>query len=214
MYTPPAFPAIETPPQEANRPSFEKCLASWKWAVSGKKAGAWPQEIMAASLAEFINWQSQLMQAKIDANKHGYQCQFNKGGSKSGCCAAWVVANGHTFKIAYTATKTTRSQAVTQTSREAYAALDLGPKCEAVARVAIRLGLCTDNEVAREIGMVPSLVSARRNDIEKAGGIVVDGQRYSLKMEGSKVDGVTGRRANTWALMADVGNVRQIQLFQ
>ena len=133
-----------------------------------------------------------------------------------------ITENGFSFRAgAYTFTvlppgkaKTTRSQAVTQTSREAYAALDLGPKCEAVARVAIRLGLCTDNEVAREMGMVPSLVSARRNGIEKAGGIVVDGQRYSLKMEGSKVDGVTGRRANTWALMADVGNVRQIQLFQ
>lgn len=196
------------------QPSFNQHLASWKWAVSGKKAGTWPQEIMAASFEEFENWQRQLAQAKIDANNHGYPCQFNKGGSKSGRCAAWVVSNGHTLKIAYTAAKTTRPQKVTQTSREAYAALDLGPKCEAVARVAIRLGVCTDNEVARELGMVPSGVSARRNDIEKAGGIVVDGKRYTLRMDGSKVDGVTGRRANTWALTAEVERGAQTAMFQ
>ena len=195
------------------QPSFNQHLASWKWAVSGKKAGAWPQEIVASSIEEFENWQRQLAQAKIDANNHGYPCHFNKGGSKSGRCAAWVVANGHTLKIAYTAAKTTRPQRVTATSREAYAALDLGPKCEAVARVAIRLGVCTDNEISRELGMVPSLVSARRNDIEKAGGIVVDGQRYAPRMEGAKIDFVTGRRANTWALTAEVARAMQGELF-
>ena len=105
------------------QPSFNQHLASWKWAVSGKKAGTWPQEIMAASFDEFENWQRQLAQAKIDANNHGYPCQFNKG-SKSGRCAAWVVANGHTLKIAYTSAKTTRPQKVTATSREAYHTTD------------------------------------------------------------------------------------------
>lgn len=132
-----------------------------------------------------------------------------------------ITENGFSFRAgAYSFTvlppskaKTTRPQKVTATSREAYAALDLGPKCEAVARVAIRLGVCTDNEVARELGMVPSGVSDRRNDIEKAGGIVVDGKRYALRMEGSKIDGVTGRRANTWALRAEVERGAQTAMF-
>lgn len=97
--------------------------------------------------------------------------------------------------------KVTKKTNVTDTSRDAYKTVDLGERCEEVARAAIRLGVCTDNDVAREIGMPANLVSGRRNNIEDAGGITIDGVIYVLKMSGvAKRDPVTKRSGNVWFL--------------
>ena len=197
------------------QPSFHQCLTAWKFSVVGKeKAAQWPAEITADSIEQFSLWQKELLATKIEAGKHGHACQFNKGGTSSGRMAAWIVANGYTLKIVYTAGK--RRQAVTQTSREAYKTVDLGERCEAVARAAIKLGVCTDREVARAIGMDASSVSARRNDIEQALGITIDGVHYMVRVEGSRVDAVTRRRGNTWALVGVSGGVEaaQTELFK
>ena len=181
-------------------PSFAQHLTAWKFAVKGQKHPPLPIEIVATTLDEFQNWQAQHMQKKIAANKAGYHCQFNKGGTKSGRMAAWITSGGFTLKIAFTA-KTKRPQAVTETSRAAYRTVDLGERCEAVARAAIKLGLCTDNEVGREIGMPANLVSGRRNNIEDAGGITIDGVIYVVKMSGvAKRDEITKRSGNVWFL--------------
>ena len=164
-------------------PSFAQHLTAWKQAVAGQKHPPLPLEIIATSQKEFLNWQAQLQGAKIAANKAGYDCSFSKGAMRSGRMAAWVVSYGHTLKIAFTAVKAKRAQAVTQTSRDAYKTVDLGERCEAVARAAIKLGVCTDNEVGREIGMPANLVSGRRNNIEDAGGITIDGVVYVVKKE-------------------------------
>jgi hypothetical protein len=193
-------------------PSFHQCLTAWKFSVSGKSTWQWPAEIQADSIEQFEMWQKTLADTKVQANKNGFACQFNKGGSKSGRCAAWVVSNGHTLKIAYVA-PTKRKQAVTETSREAYKTVNLGERCEVVAREALRLGVCTDNEVARSLGVPPSSVSARRNNIEDAQGITLDGKQYALRMEGSKIDEVTGRRANTWQLVEVAEAGRQVSMF-
>jgi hypothetical protein len=89
-------------------------------------------EITAIDLDEFQNWQRQLLQTKIDAHKVGHLCEFNKGGTASGRCAAWIVCNGHTLKIVFNA-KAKRPQAVTQTSREAYHNIDFETSRGAVA---------------------------------------------------------------------------------
>lgn len=104
------------------QPSFYQHLAAWKWAVAGQKSAPWPNELVAASQEEFTLWSNQLAQAKVDANKAGYTCQFNKG-SKPGRSAAWVASNGHTLKVVFAA-KAKRAQEVTATSREAYHSLD------------------------------------------------------------------------------------------
>ena len=188
--------------------SFNQYLTAWKYHVVGKTAVQLPPELIASDLQEFQNWQRQLAQAKIDANNAGHTCNFNKGGTPSGRCAAWVVANGHTLKIVFNA-KAKRPQAVTQTSREAYKTVDLGERCEAVARAAIKLGVCTDNEVGREIGMPANLVSGRRNNIEDAGGITIDGIIYVVKMSGvAKRDEITKRSGNVWFLQEAFEGVR------
>lgn len=102
---------------------FQQHLTEWKWAVAGMAKCQWPMEIIASDLPEFQNWQRQLLQAKTDANNAGHTCNFNKGGTPSGRCAAWVVANGHTLKIVFNA-KDKRPQQVTQTSRDAYHSID------------------------------------------------------------------------------------------
>ena len=181
-------------------PSFAQHLTAWKQAVSRQKHPPLPPEIEAANYDEFLRWAAKLAQAKIAANKAGYHCQFNKGGTKSGRMAAWITSGGFTLKIAFTA-KTKRPQAVTETSRAAYRTVDLGERCEAVARAAIKLGVCTDNEVGREIGMPANLVSGRRNNIEDAGGITIDGVIYVVKMSGvAKRDEITKRSGNVWFL--------------
>ena len=103
--------------------SFNQYLTAWKFWVVGKKAVQLPPELIASDLPEFQNWQRQLLQAKIDANNAGHTCNFNKGGTPSGRCAAWVVANGYTLKIVFNA-KDKRPQKVTQTSRDAYHSID------------------------------------------------------------------------------------------
>jgi len=98
---------------------------------------------------------------------------------------------------------------VSATSIEAYKTVDLGERCEQVARAALKLGVCTDNEVGREIGMPANLVSGRRNNIEDAGGITIDGVIYVLKMSGvAKRDPVTKRSGNVWFLEEAFENLK------
>lgn len=181
------------------QPTFEQNLTAWKWAVAGQKKAQWPIEIVAHSRSEFDQWADELLQAQKDAKAKGYECRFN-GTIKGQRLAAWATSKSHTIKVVFDA-KAKRPQAVTQTSREAYKTVDLGERCEAVARAAIKLGVCTDNEVGREIGMPANLVSGRRNNIEDAGGITIDGVVYVVKMSGvAKRDEITKRSGNVWFL--------------
>lgn len=93
--------------------SFNQHLTAWKQAVKGDKHTPLPLEVVAATFDRFKNWQSQLQATKIEAGKHRYPCQFNKGGTKSGRMAAWITSGGFTLKIAFTA-KTKRPQAVSR----------------------------------------------------------------------------------------------------
>lgn len=189
-------------------PSFNQHLTAWKQAVAGQKHPPLPLEIVATSLDEFQNWQGQLQATKIKAEWSGYTCQFNKGGTKSGRMAAWIVCNGHTLKITFTAAKQPKHTNATQTSKESYHALDLGDACKEMALFALDMmedfGYCTDLGVERQSGKLKSnLVSARRANIEKAGGIKLDnGEIYQIEMTGKTVrDPVTGRSSNTWKIL-------------
>lgn len=98
-------------------------MESWRFAVAGMIHNPIPAEICATSLDEFKEWQQQIAREQVKLLNAGYRCNFNKGGTPSGRCAAWVVANGHTLKIVFNA-KDKRPQQVTQTSREAYHSID------------------------------------------------------------------------------------------
>ena len=114
--------------------SFNQYLTAWKFWVVGKKAVQLPQELIASDLPEFQNWQRQLLQARVDAFNAGITCNFNKGGTVSGRCAAWVVANGYTLKIVFNA-KDKRPQQVTQTSLKAYHSLDFTTQRGQIAHI-------------------------------------------------------------------------------
>jgi len=179
--------------------TFQSHLTSWKHAVAGNPHDPLPVEVVAEYLEQFYEWAKILAQAKIQANKHGFLCEFNKGGSSRK--AAWIKSGPYTLKVVFNA-GAKRAQAVTETSREAYKSVDLSTSCEEVARAAIKIGVVTDNEVARVLNMVPSSVSARRNNIIDAKGITIDGRFYMHEIRGTRIDPVTKRRCTAWALYA------------
>lgn len=58
-----------------------------------------------------------------------------------------------------------------------------------------------DRMVYRETGILPNTVSARRNDLEKAGFIFLDGVKYRLIDAGRAVDPQTRKTVNTYQLV-------------
>lgn len=189
-------------------PTFHQALTAWNMAIKGEKHFPLPIEVTCETAEIFNNQCAQLGQAKIEANKAGFYCQFNRSG-KGARMAAWITSGGFTLKIAYTAKKEAKHTNVAQTSKEAYHSLDLGDSCKEMAIFAIgammRDGYCTDRGVERRSnGAISSnLVSARRADIIKAGGIKMDdGTIYEIEMTGkTEKDLVTGRSANTWKIV-------------
>jgi len=114
-----------------------------------------------------------------------------------------VRLNGGSFKINPPATK---KKGVAETSREAYHSLDISASVEAVAKAAISLAKdkpsFTDVELASHMNMQPAIISARRNDIEKAGVVIIDKTPYKLQAMGRKAN-PSGKTANAWRLVVD-----------
>jgi hypothetical protein len=146
-------------------PSFAQHLTAWKESVAGQKHPPLPLEIVATTLDEFRNWQAQLQATKIEAGKHGYACQFNKGGTKSGRVAAWITSGGFTLKIAFTAKKETKHTNVTETSRNSYHSQDFTTQEDKIAKAifdhSILGGDITRAEIANWTGIQEGRVSAR-----------------------------------------------------
>lgn len=184
---------------------FQQYLIEWKWSASGRAKGKWPLEIIASDLQEFQNWQRQLAQAKIDTSNAGYTCQFNKGGTPSGRCAAWVVANGHTLKIVFNAKKQQVKKGVADTSIEKYHSLDTRGQTLQVASAAAALtkahGFTTDSQVAQFVGIPSARVSARRNEIEGSVGVIILGVQHYFQLAGRLTCPVTGSMVRGWRLI-------------
>ncbi len=98
----------------------------------------------------------------------------------------------------------TKPRGVTDTSREAYQALDKNKQAAQVAAVVISLHdthqLVSDNLVAREMNIPSARVSARRNEIEAAGRITIDGIEYKFHGYEKIKCPVTGNTVQGWAL--------------
>lgn len=122
-----------------------------------------------------------------------------------------MLVNGGAFKIN---PPSTQKKGVAETSREAYHSLDVAASVELVAKAAIELAkntsAFTDVELAKYMGMQPAIISARRNDIEKAGVVVIDKVPYRLQPMGRKKN-PSGKTANAWRLVAEA---KQATLFQ
>jgi hypothetical protein len=184
---------------------FKQYLTEWKWAVSDRARGQWPMEITAIDLDEFQNWQRQLLQTKIDAHKVGHLCEFNKGGTASGRCAAWIVCNGHTLKIVFNAKKQQVKKGVADTSIEKYHSIDTRGQTLQVASAAAALtkahGFTTDSQVAEFVGIPSARVSARRNVIEGLAGVILGGVPHYFQPAGRVVCPVTGSSVNGWRVV-------------
>lgn len=178
----------------SDNPTFQAALSAFTLAAYHGSAFA-SKTIEAATQQEMDEMAADMLEAQktLHANHKGVQFKGVRGKSVT---LSWM---GCVLRVQVAKTK--RPQAVTQTSRDAYKTVDIDTRCEAVARAAIKLGVCTDNEVGREIGMPANLVSGRRNNIEDAGGITIDGVIYVVKMSGvAKRDEVTKRSGNVWFL--------------
>lgn len=112
-----------------------------------------------------------------------------------------LIAGNHKFKVNPPGTKT---RGVTDTSREAYQALDKNKQAVQVAAVVIKLHetypLVSDNLVAREMGIPSARVSARRNEIFEAGRITIEGAEYHFHGYEKIKCTVTGKTVQGWAL--------------
>lgn len=190
-------------------------INAWKWAVAGQKKAAWPDVVETSEEVEFLGWNAEILAASNAARTAGHDSRIGGKNNPSGGKKIWLACNGFILKAAFVPKP--RIQAVTSTSRESYAKVNLGQKCLEVAAAAMavqgRLGYATDGEVARHLGCSSALVSARRNDIEKAGKIEVENSQFCISSCGTHHDAATNRRVNAWRLEAVLAGAEQLHLF-
>ncbi len=175
------------------------------------------QTIQVAILAELESAAADMLQTQKALRDNHKEVKF--GGSEG----KYVQLSYDGYILRVTLAKVAKHTNVAQTSKEAYRSIDLGDKCKEMAEAAIRLqdviGYCTDLEIERTTSMriKSNLVSARRADIVKAGGIRMDdGSVYRIEMTDETVkDRVTGRSANTWKIVPvkQPADAVQIDLF-
>ena len=160
--------------------------------------------VTAVNIAEMLELQSAGSKAMECA---GARMRGNGDITKNGF---EVLLNGGMFKIN---PPSTQKKGVAETSIQAYHSLDVAASVELVAKAAIELAkntsAFTDVELAKHMGMQPAIISARRNDIEKAGAIMVGGTPYKLQPMGRKKN-PSGKTANAWRLVAEA---KQAELF-
>ena len=181
--------------------NIDKMRAWYKSALASQK----PTTIVTSvSIAEMLELQSAGSKAMECA---GARMRGNGDITKNGF---EVLLNGGTFKIN---PPSTQKKGVAETSREAYHSLNLAESVELVAKAAIELAKSTsaftDVELAKYMGMQPAIISARRNNIEKAGVVVIDKVPYKLQSMGRKKN-PSGKTANAWRLVAEA---KQAELF-
>ncbi len=175
------------------------------WYTTAIKTSGHNAQVVAIDAAEFFSLYttvSDTAKSRLNVKMRGVG-NIRKNGFE-------MVVNGGTFKIN---PPTPQKKGVAGTSRAAYHGLDVAASVEIVAKAAIELGkdttAFTDVELAKHMGMQPAIISARRNDIEKAGVVVIDKVPYRCQSMGRKKN-PSGKTANAWRLVAEV---KQAELF-
>jgi len=185
--------------------TFQTHLTSWKHAVAGNPHLPLPVDVVAESMDQFNEWAKILAQVKIQANKAGFLCEFNKGGSSRK--AAWIKSGPYTLKVVFTAgANPTIKKGVADSSIEKYHDIDTRNQTMKVAMAAASLtkeyGYTTDSEVAEIVGIPSARVSARRTEIERLQGVVVMGTPHYFETAGRVKCPVTGNSVNGWRVVA------------
>ena len=176
-----------------------------EWYAKAMKTSGHNAQIVAVDAAEFFS----LYTTVSDTAKSRLNVKIRGVGNIRETGFEMLV-NGGAFKINPPATQ---KKGVAETSREAYHSLNLAESIELVAKAAIELGKTmtsySDRELAQFMGIDPGTVSARRNDIEKAGAVVIDKVPYKLQPMGRKKN-PSGKTANAWRMVAEA---KQAELF-
>ena len=176
----------------------------WKFLQAASNGTPFPsQTVQVATLQELESAAADMLQTQKALRDNNKEVKF--GGAEG----KYVQLSHDGYILRVTLEKVAKHTNVAQTSKEAYRSIDLGDKCKEMAEAAIRLqdviGYCTDLEIERTTSMrlKSNLVSARRADIVKSGGIRMDdGSVYRIEMTDETVkDRVTGRRAMMWKIV-------------
>lgn len=113
-----------------------------------------------------------------------------------------LLAGKHSFKV--NPPGTSKPKGVSGTSKAAYQALDKNRQANDVAAVVVALHatfpLVSDNQVSEQMKLPSARISARRNEIEKAGSITIDGVEYFFHGYEKIKCPVTGNTVQGWAL--------------
>lgn len=191
---------------------FDTLLTAWK--IAAVKGEEFNRVYEVSTERAYMQYCTLLDQARISGIEKGYMVKAS-GAANSG---------GKTFRISlrnaqisvWLPSPTTRAQAVTDTSRVAYAAF---PKETDVQRY-IRAGIAagpgfSDADVATVTGWPKSTVSGRRNDAMKADAVNVDGVEYRVRLYGNKRDPGTKMTVRTYEIVrADAAMVaHQLEMF-
>lgn len=176
-----------------------------EWYAKAMKTSGHNAQIVAVDAAEFFSLYttvSETAKSRLNVKMRGVG-NIRENGFE-------MLVNGGAFKINPPAPQ---KKGVAETSIQAYHSLDVAASVELVAKAAIELAkntsAFTDVELAKHMNMQPAIISARRNDIEKAGAIMVGGTPYKLQSMGRKKN-PSGKTANAWRLVAEA---KQAELF-
>ena len=171
---------------------IQQHIENWKWAVACKPRGTWPETITTDDLRVYRLWCNELNKAAISAKDKNYMVTVKgidkpKGGGKS----MYIRHDVHTLKIAYVPRP--RQQAVTETSRAAYAKLNLGEMQRRVAEFIAEKtkdgDTITRNEVIAWSDISFQNVCGRTRELlDMKDGFYLNGQRCQIVIVDKRLD--------------------------
>lgn len=191
---------------------FEDMLNAWKKAAV---AGEYFDRVYEVSTnGDYIRHCTLLDSARNAGIEKGFQVRSSGANINGGMAIRISLGNARIAVSMPSPTK--RAQAVTGTSRAAYAALSKETDVQRYIRAGIAAGPgFSDADIATVTGWPKSTVSGRRNDAVKADAVNVDGVEYRVRLYGNKRDPGTNMTVRTYEVVCTEARMgRQIEMFQ
>lgn len=174
------------------------------WAKQVSAGQSVKDELFSVNSAEFFMLYDKCIEAAKWLSSRGVGGPKMRGEGNVRMNGFSLIASLSSIKIHPPATNAKKG--VAETSRGAYAALNSSKQAKEVAAAVIQLQgegatYVSDNAVSRHMGNIPAArVSARRAEIEEAGGIEINGVFHAIET-GQKIKcPITGNTVQGWAL--------------
>lgn len=165
--------------------------------------------IQPENIGEFLSAQTIIQGYQKDIRAgHGIDSKLKGVGDISKNGFDVIVGQNRLSVLAPSTKPVYKKKGVSDTSLAAYASLDKAIQAAKVAAVVVALQkshpFVSDSLVAKETGLPSARISARRAELETAGGVLVDGVMYRLEYSAKKEPcPVTGNRVQMWRLIND-----------